>query len=101
MKLNHKFKRRLFHLLLMIFFISHITDILYLAMEADHHCDTEHCFVCTHVQHLENNMKEMGGAPTIILIAVALSQNINLRPCLHYNKDKLQTPITLKIRMNN
>ena len=73
----------------------------YIASEVNHDCIGENCPICESIQICENTVKKIGSG--LITIAVLLFSFVHVYfPKFIYNSDiSFDTPISLKIRMNN
>ncbi len=68
-------------------------------MHADHHCAGEHCVICLQVQQL----KELAQALCLLLALFALAPLKALLRALRHEGASFafETPVSLKIRLNN
>lgn len=99
--MQNKWKQHLVLLICLCFIFISLFSVIYIAVEADHDCTEEHCFICVCIHSAEQIIKQLGTGiiasafivPLLIMILTALIFKL---PVLLY-----ATPVSQKIRMDN
>lgn len=82
--------------LLLVSFLSPV----FIAKHADHDCRGEHCQICGIISHLGNTLKQLGTA--VVAIAAVLATAYCLSSTVPLQAISVrQTPVTLKVQLNN
>lgn len=85
--------------LLMLFVV--LFSSFYIAVEADHECEDEHCSVCVCIEQCRTTLHQLSGCGMTVLICAAVC--ILLLKTIRFLQVKFrtETPVSLKIRLNN
>lgn len=99
--MQNKWKNHVALVISLCFILVSLFSMTYIAVEADHDCTEEHCFICVCIHSAEQIIKQLGTGmmsfSTIVpLLIIVLTALIFILPALPYT-----TPVSQKIRMNN
>ena len=73
----------------------------YICAEADHHCSGEDCPVCACIQICENVIRQMGSRTDMPVLVCLTAAFLLLAGMLSGETFEQETPVSLKIRMND
>lgn len=95
-------QKRMFAILICaVFFAVSFFSMEYIAVETGHHCTGEHCPVCANVHAAEQTVRQLADGLVLagslyFVISSVFSMKAGVRFLI-----SCQTPVKLKIRMNN
>lgn len=73
---------------------------IYIATNADHDCEGEHCQICYQISIFENTLKNLSVAITVTAVTALVISCICITVSF-INENPVRTLITLKVKLSN